>query len=267
MRGGSARTGASRATFVWGLKRSGIHLVVGWLYANHGGVTEDPFHGPRAHPQLGDGYEDAARGVAFFNNCGGLHSRRYRLGSLCPGDFDRAIAAHRVAIFGIEDCSLDEVDRTVVAASSARVLVLRDPLNNLASRLEAAKVRPQVFPVDDAYLDLYEAYCAEALGRTEHLAPRTVVAYDHFVQDRDHREALAAELGLANVDAVARVSSYGGGSSFSGQTPSEPASLLARHRDHPVPPALIERLLDRPAIRDACEVLFGYVLAERTAQG
>ena len=34
--------------------------------------------------------------------------------------------------------------------------MLRDPLNNVASRLEATKRRPQVFRADETYVDLFE---------------------------------------------------------------------------------------------------------------
>ena len=51
-------------TFVWGLKRSGIHLVVGWLYANLGGRVKGELVADGLHPQLCDGFADPHTGVA-----------------------------------------------------------------------------------------------------------------------------------------------------------------------------------------------------------
>jgi hypothetical protein len=251
--------------FVWGLKRSGIHLVVGWLYANLGATAKVGLGPAGLHPQLFDGYADAPRGVAFFNNCGREHSRTYELGDLETEDFAKAAGDRRATIFGIEDCDLRFASRTAGIDGAGSILVVRDPLNNLASRLMAARTRPEVFPVDDAYLDLYEAYCAEALGRTHRLVPKTVVSFNRFVQERSYRDAVAGELGIENRDVMSEVSEYGGGSSFSGPELSAPASLLSRYREHPLPRPLVDALLQREAVREACSTLFGYDLATQAA--
>lgn len=262
---GPDQDAAARSFFVWGLKRSGIHLVVGWLYANAGGEVEEALTTSGLHPQLCDGFADPAAQVTFFNNCGRFHSRRYELGALGRDDFVAATGSRGVTIFGIEDCSLRFASQTIGIRGSTHLLVLRDPLNNLASRVEAAKARPEVFPVDEAYLDLFDAYCAEALGRTAHLSPKVVVTFNRFVQDRGCRDDLAGRLGLPNRDVVSEVSPYGGGSSFSGAERSPSAALMTRYRDHPLPPALVESLLRRDSIREAAAVLFGYDLAREAA--
>jgi hypothetical protein len=259
------------ATFVWGLKRSGIHLVANWLYANLGGQVEGSLDADGLHPQLHDGFADAAAGVAYFNNCGGLHSRRFKLGPLVPSDFE--VAAHRYprVVFGVEDCRL-ELSSLTLGAVATHLLVLRDPLNNLASRLEGARTRPDVFRVDTDYVDLLAAYCDEFLGHTGELPRKTVVVFDRFVDDRGYRDAIAAELGLANVDAVSNVSRFGGGSSFGGaddvpvaERPS-PAALTTRFRQHPIPGAILDRMLDKAVIGETCASVFGYDLAERAVE-
>lgn len=249
------------ATFVWGLKRSGIHLVVNWLFTNCGALRKDPLQADGLHPQLRDGFSDASAGVAFHNNCGGLHSRGFELGGLATSDLQRAAGRQRTTIFGVEDCQLDRASLTAPVAT-ANVLVLRDPLNNLASRLKAAEDRPQVFRVDAGYIDLYEAYCAEYLGRTSHLDSKILVSFNRFIADRPYRDALAHELGVDNVDDVSEVSGYGGGSSFSSAERSSVDRLRNRFREHPVPPHLVHMLSERPAIREVCASEFGYDLLE-----
>ncbi|MFZ6004099.1 MAG: hypothetical protein ACOYXM_09220 [Actinomycetota bacterium] len=251
---------AQRCTVVWGLKRSGIHLVVNWLFANLGGRIKGELEASTLHPQLRDGFADDARGVAFFNNCGGLHSRSFSLGDLTAADLNAAVASHQSTILGMEDCSLNLAALPRAIPGSASLLVLRDPLNNLASRMKAAETRPEVFRFDVGYIDLYESYCAEALGRTSHLPAKVVVSFNRFVQDRSHRDEVASALGLVNVDDLTEVAGYGGGSSFSRDRLSSTEDLMTRFLQHPLPAVIVDELLARHDIREACSRLFGYDL-------
>jgi hypothetical protein len=251
-----------RAIVLWGLKRSGIHLVVGWLYANLGATQRQPIPAAGLHPQLTDGFCDPDVGVTFHNNCGWLHSRSFGLGDLARADFESAAARSRVAIFGLEDCALDLASRTLNAPAAQPVLVLRDPLNNLASRLAGAPTRPGQFRVDRAYIDLFASYCEELLDRSHALPGRVAVNYNRFVQDRAYRDAVAADLGVPNLDVTSEASDFGGGSSFgASDRPSPTSELLTRYRQHPIPPRLVDLLLAKPSIRDACSEVFGYDLA------
>lgn len=251
----------ARATFVWGLKRSGIHLLVNWLYANHGADVKEPLVDHDLHPQLRDGFRDDDAGVAFFNNIGRFSSRRFELGDLTPGELEEAAARQPATLFGVEDCDLRFAPRVTSVPDAVHVLVLRDPLNNLASRLEAARKIPEAFPINEGYIDLFADYCAEFLGRTDHLPAKIVVSYNRFVQDRRYRDGVASSLGLANRDAMSEVSPYGGGSSFTQDDLSPTAALMTRFHEHPVPRHLLDLLLDRPVIVEACATVFGYDLA------
>lgn len=251
---------------MWGLKRSGIHFVVNWLYANLGAAAKDALDADGLHPQLSDGFADAAAGVAFYNNCGGFHSRQFALGSLQPADFEAAMARRPSTIFGIEDCDLDLSSRTPAGPQTHQLLVLRDPLNNVASRLEGTKERPEVFRVDASYIGMFATYCEEALGRSNRLRGKIVVNYNRFVDDPPYRASIASALGVRNVDTVSEVSAYGGGSSFdTGDSPSA-ASLMTRFRQHPIPADILGQLVAQPVIRDACLELFGYDLAEQVGR-
>src|SRR5688500_1449136 len=197
---------AARSTFVWGLQRSGIHLIVGWLYANHGGERRDPLPVTDLHPQLRDGFSDVAAGVAFFNNPGRFHCRRFELGDISAGDFEAAAAwAHR-AIFSIEDCALARVSQVPHAEGGAdSIPLLRHPPNLVASRLRGAERSPGLFRVDERFVEVLASYCAEALGHTRHLPHAVVLSYDRFVGDRSYRDAIAGRLGLPNRDEISDV--------------------------------------------------------------
>jgi hypothetical protein len=256
-----------RIYFVWGLKRSGIHFCVDWLFDNAGGRSKARLpsrHG--FHPQLRDGFCDREAGVFFFNNCGRSFSREFSLGTLDRQDFERAAASHRVTIFGIEDCDIARYASRACLGVAMHVVIMRDPLNNIASRLRGQEDRPQVFRVDERYVELYETYCREFLGETAFVQPKVAVSYNRFVQERSYRDAVATELHLANRDLIDRVSNYGGGSSFSGRQSSSVPALLTRYREEPVAPPLVRLLLSKPSIGEICRRVFHYELADVIAQ-
>lgn len=257
----------ARITYLWGLRRSGNHLLANWLYANHGANAKNSLDTQGLHPQLFDGYCDRDAGVAFFNSCGRVHSRDLEIGSLVPDDFELAARRYDSTIFGLEDCGLEYASKTSHGPDVANILVLRDPLNNVASRLEALKSRPYGFRVDEPYIDLVDAFCAEYLGRSSHLSNKTGVNYNKFVDERTYRDEIAAALGVENVDAVSEVSDYGGGSSFSPDDSPPPAtSLMTRFQQHPIPRPILDMLVARSAIQEACRTVFGYDLSERATE-
>lgn len=251
-----------RTIFVLGLKRSGIHLLVNWLFANLGGRRHGHLGQRNVHPQLTEGFADTSARVAFHNNVGGFHSRRFGLGHLQAQDFERAAAPNRATIFGLEDCQLDIAHSVVHGPATTRVLVLRDPLNNVASRLAAAVDRPDTFRTDGAYLDLLATYCDEFVGRSRLLDPKVVVSFNRFVADRPYRDAIARQLDVPNEDAVSEVSPYGGGSSFSQTSRSTVEELTTRFLQHPIPPELAVELSARPAIVEAARAAFEYDLSK-----
>jgi hypothetical protein len=263
--GGRDQAGSVTPTtvFLWGLKRSGNHVLANWLYGNFGATEKQPLDSSDIHRQLRQGHCDPAAGVAFYNNCAQLNSRNFRLGLLRRVDFE--LARHRlpVTIFGIEDCQLRYAKRAPIGTGILHVLVLRDPLNNIASRLEAAKARPEVFRTDETYLDLFASYCAEFIGLTDVLGNKVVVNFNSFIGDRAYRDSIAGEIGFDNRDVLAEASDYGGSSSFSpGSGPSTNRELLTRFRQHRIPDDMFEMLLDRPVIGEACSKVFGYELAD-----
>lgn len=251
-------------TFVWGLKRSGIHFFVNWLYANLGATQRDQLDAKGLHHQLRDGFCDREAGIAFFNNCGITYSRQFSLGTVRREDFEAALHTSTAAIFGIEDCWLRPgISRVPTGGHISHVLLARDPLNNLASRLRGQRKRPDVLPVDTTFVDLFDSYCREYLQWTNELPKKVTVNYNRFVTDRSNRDAIALALGVKNLDMTSEVSAYGGGSSFrSDGVPDSHASLMTRFREQPIPPAILEYLVTKPAILEICTSEFGYNLLE-----
>jgi hypothetical protein len=145
------------------------------------------------------------------------------------------------------------------------MLLLRDPLNHIASRREGSKARAGQFRFDDAFFDVYADYCDEFLATTSRLSAKTVISFNRFVDDRSYCDEIAAALGVPNRDEVSEVSSHGDGSSFTGNAgPSSAASLMTRYRQPPLPYPILDGLPARPVIGKACRTVFGYDLAKPT---
>jgi hypothetical protein len=250
----------AQSTFVWGLQRSGIHLVVSWLFANFGGRRREPLPAT-GHPQFGDGFLDPVAQVAFFNNPGRFYCRAFKLGPIQPHDVRAVADEYEHCIVSIEDCSLACAAQLPAGDRTASLLVVRHPLNLLASRRRGATTRPELFRTDVEFIEILAAHYEEALEHTDHLPNCTVVVFDRFVDDPSYRDALAARLEVPNRDAVTEVSSYGGGSSFTGAAgPTAMDALHTRYLEEPLPATLVHELVDRPAIVDACRNLFGFEL-------
>jgi hypothetical protein len=95
------------------------------------------------------------------------------------------------------------------------VLILRDPYNLLASRLQIDAFRPRSMP---AFSALWTSYAVEFLGETNHLTHNKVsVNYNRWVVSKTYRQELATKLGLHFSDhGSGDVTHFGGGSSFDG---------------------------------------------------
>jgi hypothetical protein len=248
----------AQSTFVWGLQRSGIHLVVSWLFANFGGRRREPLPAT-GHPQFGDGFLDPVAQVAFFNNPGRFYCRAFKLGPIQPHDVRAVADEYEHCIVSIEDCSLAYAAQLPAGDRTASLLVVRHPLNLLASRRRGATARPELFRTDVEFIEILADY-EEALEHTHHLPNCTVVVFDRFVDDPSYRDALAARLEVPNRDAVPRFRAMAAGSSFTERRDQLRWTRCTRYLEEPLPATLVPELVDRPAIVGACRNLFGFEL-------
>lgn len=98
------------------------------------------------------------------------------------------------------------------------VLVLRDPLNLVASRVRHFRnTEVSIFVKPNAYY-AYIAWCKAVMSGSLPVHPCTVVNYNRWFLDRDYRRSLAEELNIPFSDrGIEQVAEAGGGSSFDGQ--------------------------------------------------
>lgn len=252
----------SQIYFLWGLKRSGIHFFVNWLYHNLGATQQaEIVANLNIHPQLQRGFYDPLTSVAFFNNCGHLNSRDYQLGAISGKDFRRCAEDYKSIIFGLEDADLKGcVKQTLLSPNITHIILLRDPLNNIASRKKAAQNKPDVFPTHEGYLALYENYCKEVLQHSNHIKRKYFVSYNRMVLEPSYRKKIAARLKIPNFDYTDLVSAYGDGSSFTGLKTPNKKELMTRFKDYSIPTTLLEQLKHQKYTLEVCRKIFGYDL-------
>lgn len=173
--------------------------------------------------------------VWFFNDIG-RHTRDVftsRNGHTCPlpslpppFSVANSCSSHRsLLMYSYEDDPLDalteiSLDEIGGAKKTYNVLLLRDALNNLASRLRYKETvggfglvdRPRIF------IRRWKQYAKEFLGETAHLGGNLVVInYNRWVTRRAYRAEIAHALGKDLNDAtLAQVPMQGFGSSFDG---------------------------------------------------
>lgn len=248
------------------MKRSGIHFLVNWLYACAGGREKKEFsdHFPPRNKQFKKGFYDPQVGIAFFNNCGHHFSRKFDLGPITKQDFLHASSQFTTTIFGLEDALISaNKHKTVNSHTHTDILLLRDPLNHLASRVKASERTPETVPTNIEFIELYNSYCEEVMSLTKHLPDKIIVIYDKFVIDFKYRNHIATKLGLTNTEKTREISDFGGGSSFSGLNQLNITNVLTRYKQQKMPNDLLKAMLEFDCISKLTERIFKYDLKRR----
>jgi hypothetical protein len=122
---------------------------------------------------------------------------------------------------GLEDHPLEQRVFAPTPALS-HLLVVRDPVNMLASRIrKASQIAPNPAyplapgPLMDRIVRNWKAHARELLGETSLLENKICVSYERWCEASDYRRAISERLGLRFDDSgFSRVSGIGGGSSF-----------------------------------------------------
>jgi hypothetical protein len=150
-----------------------------------------------------------------------LKRRARREGSSVPAWFAALQARGRPLLVGLEDHPLEQRVFAPTPALS-HLLVVRDPVNMLASRIrKASQIAPNPAyplapgPLMDRIVRNWKAHARELLGETSLLENKICVSYERWCEASDYRRAISERLGLRFDDSgFSRVSGIGGGSSF-----------------------------------------------------
>ncbi len=199
---------------VVGLKRSGNHAIINWIR--------------KQFPEY----------ILFLNNipCGtnpyrslSQHYHTEHLKQQALGNF----TYKECLIYSHEDYSLEQVVNPefennhdlYIGKSAIRydLIILRDPFNMVASRLNSQKQGitsfARVKAANKTYIDLWIEYAREYLGETNYLENNKLcINYNQWFLSQDYRREIADKLQIDFTDrGIDEVKSQGGGSSFDGR--------------------------------------------------
>jgi hypothetical protein len=213
---------------VHGLQRSGNHAIMNWIAAQTAGICivlndckpgTNPFDSMQEYCEYSDG---SLVSLLYTWN-------RVERELVCS----RIPRQRNVLIYSYEDRELlgDRVSESWIGSSNSRfeVLIVRDPLNFFASRLQTWD-KLTGLKEKALVIELWKKYAREALGFTSGLDPtRTVlVKFGEWKDDAGYRRKVASELGVAfsdrGIDSVLEIAP---GSSFDGFNYQNRASEMA----------------------------------------
>jgi len=203
---------------VFGLKRSGNHVIINWIFRNHPGTVcflNNVQHELHFNPYLSFGQAFIKNGLEVLNFPPEQATKVWRARS-----WHRKHPHVDCLIHSYEDRDLgelpadplrgDEHDRCVGRSGrQLNVIVLRDPFNTLASRLR----RRDRLPLEGT-MELWKAHAREFVGDADLLSDRVSVSYNRWCVDAAYRREVGDALGLSGDLGVNDVPLVGGGSSF-----------------------------------------------------
>ncbi len=216
---------------VLGLRRSGNHAVINWIlkqlsenhvFINCCRTTNNP-------------YRDVYRDQILKQNNPERRGIRYENLQWWKEESRGNLSFKECLIYSFEDQEISRIKNSIVdrkhdlflGKSRQRydVIVMRDPFNLMASRIQASKSWKgdkqqfdflKVYSKKLSVSDLWISYAKECLGETTYLENhKVVINYNLWFSDIEYRKRLANQLGLTFSDAgLYEVSEAGGGSSF-----------------------------------------------------
>lgn len=191
---------------VFALRRSGHHAILNWIrhqlpvrhwLLNDCDMGANPFDGAVLSSSLVQGRWHEHRVFYLDREKAGRHVYK---GALIY-NFEEPDLSRVPVVMPIAD------EQAWIGASQRRhdVLMLRDPFNQLASKLKWAYgdvERPSKPSLDEveAARDLWKMHAREFLGETSYLTDRVTLSYNDWFLDRSYRDRKADELGFVNRD-------------------------------------------------------------------
>jgi hypothetical protein len=213
---------------VHGLQRSGNHAIMNWIAAQTAGICivlndceprTNPFNSMQEYCEYSDG---SLVSLLYTWN-------RVERELVCS----RIPQQRNVLIYSYEDRELlgDRVSESWIGSSNSRfeVLIVRDPLNFFASRLQSWD-KLTGLKEKALVIELWKKYAREALGLTSVLDPtrKVLVRFGEWKDDAGYRRKVALKLGVAfsdrGIDSVLQIAL---GSSFDSFNYQNRASEMA----------------------------------------
>lgn len=193
----------------FGLRRTGNHAVINWILKNTFDEETNTIHHNdvygylRTPPKIKDPQEIA------------VEPQRNTAMLLSYEDVPLPWVSDLPTVAG-EDLILKD-------AGVTKVLILRDPYNLFASRLQRQRnlqTENHIDPITDLpwdkVIELWKSYAKEYVGQTNYLGEKVVLNYNLWFQSKTYRNVMMREyFGAENKDlGIEEIPSFGGGSSF-----------------------------------------------------
>lgn len=177
--------------YVFALKRSGHHAVMDWFM-----------------PCLGFN-------LMHHNNCSYLKSGNIvSFGSCSKKEYSKNLGYRR--IFNFEDQSLNNLKK--IPANVKKVMVIRDPYNNFASRVKHTD--KNIFR--NFNFDIWISYAREFIGETNYLGDNVIkVIYNNWFKSQEYRDLILKKIRsnfsfIGVPGSLDNVPKFGDGSTFDG---------------------------------------------------
>lgn len=186
-----------------GMRRSGLHIILNSIKYNLVGKTE--FERVFDLEKYMDNYEKCltSREIIFFNDVKPETNFKDLL----------SLRQEKIKLFLHEDPPVNLYSK--IDFGEYNVIIIRDLLNNIASRLERKK---NFSRVNDLYFERLKKLLREALLIENELQNKIVVKYDDFIKNEEYRTKILGRMGIDQTVPYSKfqneIPKYGKGSSF-----------------------------------------------------
>ena len=209
---------------IYGLRRSGHHAIISWLIKN----LEEQYGLDKVY------YINDASNSRFASGENLNKHLLYQIWKCQP----------EIIILSYEDVPT-EVSRLEDRIERTKIVVVRDILNNAASRYQRALIaKTTLFPnchmkIDESIIDIW----------MNHAKHPDIFKYEDFLLNKGKRDELSIKFGAANLDYTDKVNDYANGSSFVGIQLDKKENYLKRHEMVDLPERILN-LVKQPIVQN-----------------
>jgi hypothetical protein len=209
---------------IYGLRRSGHHAIISWLIKN----LEEQYGLDKVY------YINDASNSRFASGENLNKHLLYQIWKCQP----------EIIILSYEDVPT-EISRLEERIERIKIVVVRDILNNAASRYQRAFIAGTYgnsnchMKIDESLMDIW----------INHAKHPDIFKYEDFLLNKSKRDELSIKFGAANLDYTDKVNDYANGSSFVGIQLDKKENYLKRHEMVELPERILN-LVNQPSVQN-----------------
>jgi hypothetical protein len=214
-----------------GLSRSGNHAIIRWIVGQYKDFGYESFF-----------HNNAIRNfMEYLQLRGGGAVEGFPTANPKFHEIIMHLTAADKKMFAIsfEDLIFDQRFGEITKFTDHNVVILRDPFNLFASRIEGLppprgkRGHEKTADKQDDEIKKYISQYEEFVGKTNYLSNKICISYNNWVADKEYRRSIAEQFGVKFTDAryAQRACSSFGGKGGSMSLPSEkPEDFLNRYK-------------------------------------